>query len=107
MSSSPVLNLGAGTVWTGTDQATVAPLGAISWPASVPLTTLGPTPQLTLPPNSTGADVSATGMVGQATFQAAQNPAKSESPVWPTVLLLLVSVLALHWIFWRDGNIGD
>jgi hypothetical protein len=102
-----MMNLGADTVWTGTDQATVAPLGSISFPAAVNLTTLGPVPQLTLPPNSTGAEAPATGMSGHASYAASQNASKSESPVWPTILLLLVSVLLLHWIFWRDGNIGD
>jgi len=102
-----MLNLGTDTVWTGTDQATVAPLGSVTFPAAVPLTALGPVPQLTLPPNSTGADATATGMSGHVSYAASQNPGKSESPVWPTIVLLLASILLLHWIFWRDGNIGD
>jgi hypothetical protein len=102
-----MLNLGTDTVWTGTDQAVVAPLGAVSFPASVNLTTLGPVPQLTLPPNSTGADAPATGVSGHASYAASQNPGKSESPVWPTIVMLLGSMLLLHLIFWRDGNIGD
>jgi hypothetical protein len=98
----PLVQTGWGTVFTGTNQVTVAPPGALNSPAYAPLTVLGPTPQTTLPPS---------GMVGgSANVQSVQDYSQStdagssKSPVWPTIILLLVSVIGLHLIFWRDGG---
>lgn len=104
MASSGFMNLGPGTMFNGFQQVEVASLGSTSFPATVPLTVLGGTPSTTVPPSQNlGGGPTAylpPSSPNLSSYSASMNPSSSKSPVWPTVIILGVSFVLLHWIFW-------
>ncbi len=103
---SQLVPLGPGTAWDGFQLNAFPTAAANSFPSSVPLTTFGPTPQPTLPPNISGgiggnmASGGAVPMVNAANLSASKSAGSSHSPVIPAIAAIAGSVLLLHFVFW-------